>query len=228
MNEQPHRLPRQDQARALGDPTRHALYRYLVAAGRDVDVAELTTHASINHNAVRQHLAKLVAAGLVVEEREHRHRPGRPRLLYRAAAEEVASEEGYERLAGWLTEVVAGGGTPHEVGRRAGERLASPLVGAAGDAVARMSTLLEAHGFAPATRHREGETHLVLGRCPYAHAVMHGPQVVCDLHLGLAEGAASVIGGLTVEALVSRDPRDAGCRLVVREEQPPVPPPADP
>ena len=55
----------QVQARALGDPTRHEIFRYLIDAGDEVDVAELTNHVGLNHNAVRQHLTKLVDAGLV-------------------------------------------------------------------------------------------------------------------------------------------------------------------
>jgi DNA-binding transcriptional ArsR family regulator len=55
----------QEQARALGDPTRHEIFRYIADAGRPVDVAELTAHLGLNHNAIRQHLAKLVHAELV-------------------------------------------------------------------------------------------------------------------------------------------------------------------
>jgi DNA-binding transcriptional ArsR family regulator len=47
----------QQQARALGDPTRHAIFRYIVDAGDAVDVAELTGQFGFNHNAIRQHLA---------------------------------------------------------------------------------------------------------------------------------------------------------------------------
>ena len=57
----------QEQARALGDPTRHEIFRYIADAGRPVDVAELTSHLGLNHNAIRQHLAKLVNADLVTE-----------------------------------------------------------------------------------------------------------------------------------------------------------------
>ena len=46
-------------------------------------MAELTAYVRLNHNAVRQHLAVLKEACLVVEEVEDRSRPGRPRLLYR-------------------------------------------------------------------------------------------------------------------------------------------------
>ena len=56
----------QREARALGDPTRYRLFRYIADAPRPVGVAELTGYAGLNHNAVRQHLAVLKDAGLVV------------------------------------------------------------------------------------------------------------------------------------------------------------------
>ena len=60
----------QREARALGDPTRHRLFRYIADAPEPVGVAELTSHVGLNHNAVRQHLAVLKEAGLVREETE--------------------------------------------------------------------------------------------------------------------------------------------------------------
>ena len=51
----------QREARALGDPTRHRLFRYIVDAKRPVGVAELTSYVQLNHKAVRQHLAGLLA-----------------------------------------------------------------------------------------------------------------------------------------------------------------------
>ena len=57
----------QQQARALGDPTRHAIFRYIADGDGPADVAEITAHFGLNHNAIRQHLAKLISAGLVVE-----------------------------------------------------------------------------------------------------------------------------------------------------------------
>jgi DNA-binding transcriptional ArsR family regulator len=55
----------QREARALGDPTRHRLFRYIVDAPLPAGVSELTDHVRLNHNAVRQHLAVLKDAGLV-------------------------------------------------------------------------------------------------------------------------------------------------------------------
>ena len=68
----------QREARALGDPTRHRLFHYIVDSKQPVGVAELTACVQLNHNAVRQHLAVLKEAELVIEEVEIRDRPGRP------------------------------------------------------------------------------------------------------------------------------------------------------
>ena len=73
----------QREARALGDPTRYRLFRYIVDSDRPVGVAELTTYVELNHNAVRQHLAVLKDADLVVDEVEIRYRPSRLRLAFR-------------------------------------------------------------------------------------------------------------------------------------------------
>lgn len=112
----------QQQARALGDPTRHGIFRYIADAERPVGVAELTTWFGLNHNAIRQHLAKLLDAGLVVETTVPNGGPGRPRLLYEIdpAAESRWGVLGpYERLSLLLTEIISTGDTPQEVGRRA-------------------------------------------------------------------------------------------------------------
>jgi predicted ArsR family transcriptional regulator len=76
-----HRLL-QRQARALGDPTRYQIFRYVSEAAEPVSVAEITAHVKLHHNGVRQHLAKLCEAGLLLEETV-RVGPGRPSLRYR-------------------------------------------------------------------------------------------------------------------------------------------------
>jgi DNA-binding transcriptional ArsR family regulator len=56
--------------RALGDPTRRAVYERLTAGERSV--SELRQGLPISQPAVSQHLAALKAAGLVGERREGR------------------------------------------------------------------------------------------------------------------------------------------------------------
>lgn len=206
----------QVQARALGDPTRQEIFRYLVDAGTDVDVAELTDHVGLNHNAVRQHLAKLVDADLVEEARARPSGRGRPRLLYRVAptAESRWGVAGpYERLAVLLTEVVRTGDAPEAVGARAGRRLIMGGSGASVDAVDRFEDAMARQGFDPTVQARGDEVEVVLRSCPFASAVLADADTVCQLHLGLARGAAEAIGGIEVDQLEPKDPRRAHCRL---------------
>ena len=56
--------------RALGDPTRRAVYERLAAG--EMNVAGLTALLDVTQPAVSQHLAALKGAGLVSERREGR------------------------------------------------------------------------------------------------------------------------------------------------------------
>ncbi len=205
----------QHQARALGDPTRHELFRFIVEAGRPVDVAQLTTHLGLHHNAIRQHLAKLVAAELVVEATAPPAGRGRPRLWYtpNPAADSRWGVTGpYERLTLLLTEIIRTGDSPIEVGRRAGRETA----GVASDAADPVTSLVGAmarHGFEPLAKRRGNQVDIVLGACPFETTALVDPDTVCGLHLGLAYGAADAVGGLVVDELLTRDPRRGTCRL---------------
>jgi predicted ArsR family transcriptional regulator len=205
----------QQQARALGDPTRHAIFRYVADAGRTVDVAELTTHFGLNHNAIRQHLAKLVDADLVIEETAPAAGRGRPRLLYLVAAA-VDSRWGvrssYERLSLLLSEVIRTGDSPVEVGRRAGRRL-GPGSGPRRDPVDELVEQMARQGFDPEVRQRGEVVDVRLRACPFATTALADPDTVCNLHLGIAYGVADAVGGLVVDELVPKDPRRANCRL---------------
>lgn len=203
------------QARALGDPTRHELFRYIADAERPVDVAELTEHLGFHHNAIRQHLAKLVEAGLVVETTAPSVGRGRPRLRYAldASAESRWGVAGpYERLTLLLTEIIRSGDSPVEVGRRA-ELLARDRVDEAADPVEGLVAAMARHGFEPtATRHGE-HVDIVLGSCPFEATALVDPDTVCGLHLGLALGAAESLDHVVVDELIPRDPRRGACRL---------------
>ncbi len=205
-----------EQARALAAPTRRAILTHLSEADEPVGVSELTDRLGLNHNAVRKHLTVLVGAGLVVEAREVRATPGRPRLLYRPAPDTPSGvEQSYRRLAVLLATALASGDDPAVVGRHAAERTAAPLSG--GAPVDALTARFAADGFAPTVRRRGRRADVVLGRCPFVDAAVANPAAVCRLHLGLAEGAADAIGGVRVDGLVAKDPRRAGCRVAVTE-----------
>ena len=206
----------QQQARALGGRTRHQVFRYVADAAAPVDVSELTAHFGLNHNAIRQHLATLVEAGLVVEETAAgRGGPGRPRLVYSLdpGTESRWGVSGpYERLSLWLAEMVRTGHAPVEVGRRTG-RDWRPSAAERVDPVSSLVEQMAHQGFDPTVRRRGTAVDITLRTCPFASTALADPDTVCELHLGMALGLAEGIDGLEVDELIRKDPRRAHCRL---------------
>jgi len=207
------------QAKALGDPTRHAVFRAVADSPEPLDIATLTARFELNHNAIRQHLAKLCAAGLVVEEVGPSTGRGRPRLQYRPALDtggDWGIPSPYEHLAVLLVEALRSGRSPREVGAEAGRQLAATVQGSA-DPVDRIETIAARRGFEPRRIERRGSVDLVLGHCPFQVTASTAPEIICQLHLGLAEGIAEASGGsVEVTELVARNPQRAGCRLKLR------------
>ncbi len=202
------------QARALGDPTRHAIFRYLADQRRPVDVAELTDHIGLHHNAIRQHLSRLVAAGLAVESTAAPTGRGRPRLVYEVPPS-VDSRWGvtgpYEQLSVLLSEIIRTGDTPIDVGRRAGST--PEILGVGSDPADVLADRLDRYGFDPVSKRNGDHVDLVLRTCPFETTALTDPDIVCSLHLGLAHGLANSIGGIVVDDLVRSDPRRSPCVL---------------
>jgi predicted ArsR family transcriptional regulator len=221
----------QAEARALGDPTRHRVFRYLADAERPVRVAELTDHFGLNHNAIRQHLTKLVDAELVVESVGPTSGRGRPPLVYQVAPTVESRWDvvgPYERLARWLAEIVRSGDTPEEVGRRAGRRQLL-LTERPEDPIGELVEQMARQGFEPTVENHDADgTTVVLHHCPFQSTALADPEVVCTLHLGFAEGIAEQVGGLGISGLQPRDPRHARCRLQVSPVDGPGPSTAHP
>jgi predicted ArsR family transcriptional regulator len=205
----------QEQARALGDPTRYEIFRYIADADSAIDVAELTAHLGLNHNAIRQHLAKLLDADLVVEAKAASVGRGRPRLTYHlhpAADSRWGVMGPYERLSLLLTEVLRTGQSPEEIGRRFVHR--ARLGASASDPVEQVMEAMARQGFDPAIRRRGGRVEIVLQTCPFETAALADPDTVCGIHLGIANGLAELTEGrVIVDELIPHDPRRANCRL---------------
>ncbi|MCU0271064.1 MAG: helix-turn-helix domain-containing protein [Acidimicrobiales bacterium] len=207
----------QQQARALGDPTRHEIYRRVADAGHPLGIGELTEHLGLNHNGIRQHVAKLVGAGLLVERTAASSGRGRPKLVYTVdpTAECRWGVTGpYERLATLLAEMLRSGDDAVEVGRRFGRSQVRGHEGS--DAVTVLADHMARQGFDPEVRRRGTRVEIVLQNCPFESTALVDPQTVCSLHEGIAEGIVEGIDGLEVDELVRKDPRRAQCRLRCR------------
>jgi predicted ArsR family transcriptional regulator len=61
--------------------------------------------------------------------------------------------------------------------------------------------------------HEGDEVEIVLHQCPFASAALADQDVVCSLHLGMAQGFAEAIGGIEIDELAPTDPRHPHCRL---------------
>lgn len=203
-------LPNPAIARALSAPLRRRILDLIAAADHPVSVGELTDALGCNHNAVRQHLARLTEVGLVRESVEDRTRPGRPRFLYRA----TPPPDPYARLARLLLFLRARGGTARAAGREQGRVDASHV--APMDPVDALEADARRNGFAPQRVTKGRRIDLVLDACPLADAAVDDPRTVCALHRGLAEGLVDGLGGARVESFVVHDPHTAGCRIQVR------------
>jgi predicted ArsR family transcriptional regulator len=211
----------QEQARALGDPTRHAIFQYVAEAAAPVGVAELTAHFELNHNAIRQHLAKLVGAQLLTESIVATGGLGRPPLRFEVSPRadgRWGTTTPYQRLSLLLSEAIRTGDSCEEVGRRAGHRL---RVAPSDDPVKDVADALDRQGFESETRTRRGGADIVLRACPFAAAALEDPDTVCGLHLGIAHGLAEGTG-VEVDELVVKDPRRAGCRVRLRADRTPA------
>lgn len=209
------------EARALGDPTRFAVFQYLLDADDPVGVQELTDHFGFNHNAIRQHLAKLRDADLVLEERSTSQRRGRPALRYRptpGAAGRWGRVTPYEELSGLLVRVLQGEAVA-DVGLAYGRDIARR---ARRDPLETLEQEARRLGFEPRWVVRGTRRELVLDRCPFASAASAAPEIVCELHRWLAQGLAleSSGGEVHVADLVVRSPKRAGCRIKLGDGPP--------
>jgi predicted ArsR family transcriptional regulator len=205
----------QVQARALGDPTRYRIFRHIADSVEPVGVRELTDELGLNHNAIRQHLARLVAGELVVESVAPPEGRGRPRLnyvLHPNADSRWGVAGPYERLSLWLTEIVRTGDPAFEVGQRVGRRHRSRGP-AAVDPTEEIVDEMALNGFEPTSRRRGDAIEITLTTCPFASTAFADPDTVCELHRGIATGVAESVGGIVVDELDRKDPRRANCRL---------------
>jgi predicted ArsR family transcriptional regulator len=208
----------QPEAKALASPTRNRIFRYVAEAAHPVGVAELTSFVGLNHNAVRQHLAVLVEASLVTEGTAQSEGRGRPRLMYQLHPEAAGRWEAvgpYEYLAGLFAAALESGRSPREAGREAGRQTAAALE-VDTEPLDVIEDQMRRGGFRPRRVVRGSKVDFVLARCPFEEVAAASPNAVCQLHLGLAEGLAEGLGGLSVDELVVKNPHRGGCRVALR------------
>jgi predicted ArsR family transcriptional regulator len=212
-------------ARALGEETRFGVYRTVCTSDRPVSVGSLAQEFSLHPNAIRQHLARLEQAGLVVSRPDRASGgAGRPRRLYEPSphqidfahpprsaramasvlAEAISTLPGDRALLvefgqgwgrAWAAKRKRGNGRTPRSGRRRVELLAREL---------------RDWGWRPVTHTDNGSVRLTADRCLFDDL---GPAVngrACALEEGLLTGIAEAYLKGQAKRIEARD-----CRLEV-------------
>jgi predicted ArsR family transcriptional regulator len=206
------------QAHALGDATRFRVFQLVAEAGDTVAVSELASEMRVHHTVVRQHLAVLRDAGLLLESTERAARRGRPRLVYRTSVDAATRWAGpgpYEQLSLMLLRVLLEGAPPREVGREAG-RAAATRVSARRGTEAAVVRELARLGFDPLVLEEADGVVVQLRHCPMASAAESSPEIVCELHHGIVEGMAEAMGDDDVTSFTPADARAGTCQVTLR------------
>jgi predicted ArsR family transcriptional regulator len=187
-----------DRYRLLAGLTRSRLLAVLGDSGGSMGVRELADAVGLHPNSVREQLARLADAGLVVTEPAPPSGRGRPGLRY-AARPEADEQEPYRALVRVLADELEQMTDPATRAAEAGERWGRALVGPQGNvadedaAVGRLVGLLADAGFKPEGPDLPGGP-IRLRRCPFDPLARDHGRVVCGVHLGLMRGALRQMG----------------------------------
>src|SRR5664280_2488283 len=103
--------------RVMDGSSRAGVLNVMRERGGQLRVEDLAEAVGLSLSAVRFHLDRLIADGLVRSSREPRLTPGRPRVIYQAMPEEAVDDAAaYRRLAALLADELAlhGGGQAAE------------------------------------------------------------------------------------------------------------------
>lgn len=204
-----------------------------------LSVREIADRAGLHPNTARFHLDGLVEAGLATREPQARATPGRPSMAYQAAdAGRPAGARRYRLLAEMLTSLIAGmmpepGKAAAEAGREWGAYLTEQPPPyqrpGPGEAIERLTMILEELGFAPQTVADGKQYRLCLRQCPFLEIAEHHQDVVCSLHLGLMQGAlAQMRAPVTTDRLEPlAEPGLCIAHLTARDEPGPASPSTD-
>ena len=211
----------------------------LRAAGSPLGVQEVADQTGLHPNTARFHLDGLVEAGLAAREPQPRATPGRPSMAYRAAdGGDPAGDRRYRLLAEMLTSLIAGmmpdpGKAAVQAGREWGTYLTEQPPPyqrpSTGEAIERLTAIMEKLGFAPQAEADGMRYRLCLRQCPFREVAQQHQDVVCSLHLGLMQGAlAQMRAPVTAERLEPFvEPSLCIAHLTVGEDPDASPPSAD-
>jgi len=210
---------------ALADPTRRALYEYVVSRPEPVGREEAASAVGLAQHTANFHLDRLVEAGLLEAEFRRltgRTGPGagRPSKLYRRADREWAvslPERSYDLVGAILAsgiERARSGPAPLE---EAIDEAATAAGRAIGEAAApgdlnRFTEVLAGQGYEP----RLEDDTVLLANCPFDALARTHTALVCGLNRAFVQGVADGLGCGGLHAQL--EPEPGHCCVKARRE----------
>ena len=205
-------------------PTQQKLLRELLQAPQGATVETLCAALRITHNAVRQHLTALIAAG-AVSHGSARASGGRPQARYLLTADgRDLFPRHYGLIAGKVLEHLYVDAGPEQVramlvgmGRELGLAAASVTeAGSEDDVAVALAGQLDALGYEAQTARHDGELQVEAFNCVF-HALARAHPEVCQFDLAFMEAASGrpiehleclVRGGRACRFRIGTLPRD--------------------
>lgn len=173
----------------LASSTRRRILQVLQASTTAPTAHDLANRLGLHVTTVRFHLDQLEDVALVARQPGAGHRRGRPSIRYRATRTEVGRAR--DELLDAFVQILADDGEPGRAQSiRAGRRWADLLPDRAGDADTAICDVLARLGFDPEP---DGDS-IRLRACPFREEARRHPDVVCQVHLGLAQRLAERAG----------------------------------
>ena len=193
-------------------PRRQQVLDTLREAAAPLGVAEVAERIQIHPNTARFHLDALAGENTVERTLEQPSGPGRPRTVYAPRpGMDRSGARSYRLLAQILLSHLSAGPEAGEAAAQAGRAWGRFLIDrpspfqhlTAEDAAARLTTLLEDLEFAPEPRGTTSVPEMIrLRHCPFLELAEEYGTLVCQIHLGLMQGAlAELQASVTVNRL---------------------------
>jgi predicted ArsR family transcriptional regulator len=195
---------------ALQDRTRRRILFDFYVHQPEWTVDDAAKAAGVHRTVAHSHLERLVALGyLVVGQR--RGKSGKPANLYRLAGRQIDFSypvRRFARLADLLAEGLqtrgqAGIQAAREAGRRYGASLVDKPAGSPESVLRQLAPLGADYVIAD-------DDQVVARNCIFRQACATAPDVVCELHAGLIEGAFQQ-GGLALRTEAFKNYAERGC-----------------
>lgn len=207
--------------RATGlSASRAALLATLRVQAEPTTLGALAAAAGLHENTVREHLDALVELGLATRFTAPPAGRGRPAWLYEATGAAAGEGGEYAGLASALARTIhQRSPSPVEDALEAGRDWGHDLAGQRGAVPEKSATaarrrvvgLLDEMGFEPETDARASSVRLT--RCPLLEAAHKYPDIVCGVHLGLAQAALEEYGADPDGAELVPFAEPGACRL---------------